>query len=224
MNNFVKKIIALVLTISSIFTLFSCEEKNREYDEATVIENATSLIEKSATFNDIFWGYGIMYDESGSKEGQYYEASYVDLYILGYETVDDIIAGASEVYSKAYIGRIKNTVFYDFSANSSTLLTPRYYQKYSDAEKKEPECIMVDSTYEVLLKDEVEYLYDTITVKGSKGQVVFVNIDVLVRRDEREQKRTLEIGIIEEKSGWRLDTPTYIVYNEYLDEDLGLGK
>ena len=223
MSKAFKKIISLILIISSTLVLFSCEG-DREYDEATVIASAKPLIEKSATFNDLFWGYGVMYDEYGLKEGQYYEASYVHLYLLGYETVEDIINAASEVYSKGYIGQIKNTVFYDFSGNTSTDLTPRYYQKYSDAEKKEPECIMVDSTYEVLLRDEVEYLYDTLSVKGSKGKIVFVNIDVIVRRDEAEQRRTLEIGLVEEKSGWRLETPTYIVYNEFLDEDPLAGK
>ena len=80
---------------------------------------------------------------------------------------------------------------------------------------------MVYSLTDPLLKDEVVYDYDSLKVINSKKETVYVNIDCTVtREDGKTQKKTLEIGLIEEANGWRLDTPTYATYNqEYYDKN-----
>ena len=78
---------------------------------------------------------------------------------------------------------------------------------------------MVYSRFENMLPDEVEYLYDTLTVTHSEGDVVYVKVNAKVTRDE-EHVQTVEnvIGLIEEDKGWRIDTATYLKYNDRQDE------
>lgn len=72
---------------------------------------------------------------------------------------------------------------------------------------------MVNKESEVLLKDKVTYDYQTLSVKGAEGEIVKVTIAVTVENDAGEvQYKTLEIGLLEEAGGWRIDTPTYTRY------------
>jgi hypothetical protein len=84
---------------------------------------------------------------------------------------------------------------------------------------------MVYSEAIVLLDDTVVYNYDTMRVTGSKRESVFVSIDVTVTSPEGEvQTNTLSIGLIEEKDGWRINTPTYSSYNKYKDKENNTDK
>ena len=57
-----KKILSLILISSLvIISLFSCKEKNREYDREIVLAAARELIEDSKELNEIYWGKGISY-------------------------------------------------------------------------------------------------------------------------------------------------------------------
>ena len=56
-----------------------------------------------------------------------------------------------------------------------------------------------------------------IKVLGAEGEIVYVSVDVEISYDGKTQKNTIKVGLIEEESGWRLNSPTYASYNEYLD-------
>jgi hypothetical protein len=79
---------------------------------------------------------------------------------------------------------------------------------------------MVYSKAIPLLVDSVKYDYDSITVSHSKKKTVFVKIDCHITTDDgKTQDKTLEIGLVEEKNGWRIDTPTYARYDrDYYDK------
>ena len=95
----------------------------------------------------------------------------------------------------------------------------RYYQKYEDENQTIPVNIMVYSRFENLLPDKIEYLYDTLEVTHSEDETVFVKVKVKVTRDEEHsQIREITIGLVEEEKGWRIDTSTYLTYNDRQDE------
>lgn len=217
-----KKIISLLLLLALLCSFISCGDKNREYDENEVKLAAEELIRSSAELNRIFWGEGIGYiDDASFSVGYYYPADMFSLYDYGIETVDDLKEKTKKVFSQAYSQNIFSTVLSSLTDGDGIYAFARYYQKYSDAEYKEPECIMVYSKALVLLNDEVIYNYDTLQVIGSKKEIVYVTLTVDVRRDEKIQTRTLKVGLIEEENGWRIDTPTYMSYVENNDyEDL----
>ena len=88
----------------------------------------------------------------------------------------------------------------------------RYYQKYNALDGSE-ECIMVDSEATVLIDDELEYDYNSLYVSHSEGEEVIVKISVTVTdADGNSQKKELEISLIEEADGWRINSPTYTTY------------
>ena len=74
-----------------------------------------------------------------------------------------------------------------------------------------------DTDEAVFLSDKVTYLFDTLEVSHSEGELVFVSLDVRIERDGKTQERTINVGLIEEDDGWRIDNPTYANYNEYKD-------
>lgn len=210
------------MLIALLCSLISCGEKNREYDENEVKIAAEALIRKSADLNRIFWGEGIGYiDDASFSVGYYYPADIFSLSYYGIETVEDLKEKTRKVFSYSYSQNIFSTVLSSLSDGDGIYAFARYYQKFSDAENKEPECIMVYSNALVLLKDEVNYNFDTLQVIGSKKDTVYVTLSVDVKRDDKTQTRNLKVGLIEEENGWRIDTPTYMSYVENSDyEDL----
>ncbi len=217
-----KKIISLLTLFALLCSLISCGEKNREYDENEVKQAAEELIKRSAELNRIFWGEGIGYiDDASYSVGYYYPADMFSLSYYGIETIDDLKDKTQKVFSYSYSQNIFSTVLSSLSDGDGIYAFARYYQKFSDAENKEPECIMVYSNALVLLRDEVSYNFDTLEVTGSKKDIVYVTLSVDVRRDDNTQTRNLKVGLIEEENGWRIDTPTYMSYIENNDyEDL----
>lgn len=212
-----RKIIGIILTLVVIFTsisLFSCE-RNREYDEAEVVLAAENLIKKSITLNEIFYGKGIPYiDNAATALGKYYMADDIYLSLMGIETLSDLDKKNREVFSASLSDQIYNTKMKTVYDTDGTIKGyTRYYQKYSILDPDEPECIMVYKEAQVLLKDKVTYNYETLKATGSKGQTVFVEIEVVVETDDgKSQTKTLEVGLVEEKDGWKLSTPTYTTY------------
>ncbi len=214
-----KRLVSALLILTAVFCLYSCKEKNREYDETELKEASCDLIEKSKLLNQVYWGTGIEYikDESTSN-GSYYEANYLHLEKLGFSTIEELKELTRGVFSKAYSEDIFKTSLSSVSYDTGIAGLARYYQKYKDLEMTEPDTIMVYSEARVLLVDDVIYDYNSITVEGSKGQIVYVTLNAQVTRGDKSQIRKVKVGLIEEENGWRLNDATYVSYNENLDK------
>lgn len=209
-----KKIFSLLLLLTIIAGVF-CSCGDREYDEAEVKEAARVLLLESEKLNDIFWGEGIPYnDDINLSDGIYYEAVYTALYSMGFMTIDELKVLTKKTFTDEYSEHIFSTVLSSISDENEILMT-RYYQKYSTADGKTPEAIMVNSQWDPLLKDNVTYDYDTIQVTGSKKQTVYFTVEATVSRVgyDKVQKKTISVGLIEEDDGWRIDSPTYLSYD-----------
>jgi len=213
-----KKIISLILIISSLFVFAACDDGgDRTYNEQEVIAAAKNLIRQSEEYNDIFWGEGIRYVEDDNySSGIYYPADPIHLNELGFKKVSDITDGMKKVYSEKYSKQITDSVFSSKVGNTNMAGFVRYYQ--------DNDLFMVYSEYTPLLVDEVEYLYDTVKVLGSDGALVNIEITVKITKasnDEAEeakiQERSIKISLIEEEGSWRIDSPTYARYREDLN-------
>ena len=210
------KKISFVLTLILLFTfLASCGEEvipDREYDAKEVAAAAKTLIEKSETLNTLLWGEGIKYDVTNNlhASGYYYRADQFSLDDFGVETVEDIEKKVRAVFSEGYSNQIfASTVISSASdVNGNLVYFARYQQK---ADLGKPEYIQVYSKWEPFLFDSVTYDYASIKDAGVKGERVFVDIVCTVKDSESGdcEKRTLNIALIEEKDGWRLDSPSY---------------
>jgi hypothetical protein len=90
----------------------------------------------------------------------------------------------------------------------------RYVQQYCGEDLNEPEYILVNKNYRIMLTDTVVYDYGSIRVIGSSGDLVTVNIDCTVTNSDGDNsKKTISVDLIEESGGWRIATPTYTVYS-----------
>ena len=203
-------LIFLLIMCCAIFT--SCQN-NRAYDEDEVLAEAARLVEKSEKINEIFYGAGIPYDKNDSyANGKYYPADSDYMAGCDFNTVEELEKNLRKVYSKELSDIIVSTKLSSIGDDNGIVGFARYYQKYDSLEKdKKPECIMVYSEAEVLLDCKVVYDYSSIKVLGSKEETVIIEISATVTNPDGEsQQRTIKVNLIEEESGWRLDTPTYL--------------
>ncbi len=190
-----KKLISVFLLAVSLLLLSSCTA-DYEYDEAEVKTAAKDLIQRAEVYNDIFWGKGIPYSESNYSNGIYFAADDIYLKEMGFLKIEDIYLKAASVFSADYLDSIYTGM--------NTSASVRYYE--------EPSYIMVNSKYEPLLVDKVEYLYDTIEVLGYDGEILDIKIMIKVTRGEDTQTREKTIDLVKENGRWLLDSPTYANY------------
>ena len=74
---------------------------------------------------------------------------------------------------------------------------------------------MVNSEWDRIFYGEVEYDYDSIVVIGSEDETVYVKINATVKFEDYEpQTREIRISLVEEKDGWKIDSPTYLNYDK----------
>lgn len=214
MKRFITLILAICMCFSTSLALVSCD---REYNEEEVEAAAKDLIEKSLPLNTIYWGEGIPYIPGNVSA--YCEADFIGLSKYGFSTVDELKDMTRKVFTKDYCEYIFSTAFSSVNDGEEIQFYARYYQKYEDPEQTIPVNIMVYSKFENMLPDKIEYLYDTLTATHSEDEVVYVKVNVKVMKDEENiQIREKVIGLIEEEDGWRIDTATYIRYNDKKEE------
>ena len=124
-----KKIISLIILCVMVCTsLISCDN-DRDYDEATVLASAYSLIEKSHKLNELLYGEGLEFTDEGV--GKYKLATEESLKKYGISTVDDIKAMVKEIFSESYSKIIfESDVFSSVKVDDVIKSYARYYQNY----------------------------------------------------------------------------------------------
>lgn len=189
--------------------------KNREYDKAEVEAAASELLEDSKLLNYIYWGEGIPYvDDKSLSSGSYYPADQNYLDSIGIKTIEDLKTLTEKTYSKGMCEWIYSSVLSSVHSDTSVAGLSRYEQVFGGKNNDEPEYIRVYTEANYWLVDEVEY-HSSVEALRSEGDIVYVLVLATVTNPEGKVMNTnLEIGLIEEEDGWRLDSPTYARYYE----------
>ncbi len=219
MNKRIIRIMTLLVVAILCFGIFtSCGDdkvENREYDKAEVEAAAQVLIEDSKLLNYIYWGEGIPYvDDKNLSSGNYYPANEDYLASIGVKTIDDLKKKTEKTYSDAVCKWIYSTVLSSVYSDTAVAGLARYEQVYSGKNNDVPEFIRVYIEADYWLIDTVEY-YPSVEALRSEGEVVYVLVLATVTNPEgKVMNVNLEIGLVEEDDGWRLNTPTYARYYE----------
>jgi hypothetical protein len=217
MRNVRNKIISLLLisvTLVSLFTLSSC---NRRYDETEVVEVTKKLLKEAEMLNFVYYGSGIRYFDDEDEKGYYRKADPNHLEELGFSTIDELKAMTEKTFSIGYSDTLYKTILSPLTTDTSVVTPTRYYQAY-DEETGAPTHIMVYSSFTLMLKDSIEYDYDSVRADRSKKEKVYVKVDATVTNsDGKSQRTTITVTLVEEDDGWRIDNPTYANYNELKD-------
>ena len=225
MKNKIKRLIAVILTLSSLFLSFTLTSCDRRYDEAEVIKYAESLLRQAEVLNEVYYGNGIQYMSSGYIEGSYYEADPIHLALLGFVSIEQLKSLTLNTFTLGYSKQIFATKLSMIEDEEGIQEMTRYYQKYDPLDGITPVCIMVYKNAKKTLKSDIEYDYSSLSVSGVKRQTVFVTVSaILTNEDGKTQKCNIEFRLIEEDDGWRIDNPCYANYNESLDRYNELDK
>ena len=212
----IKAFLLTLVVIFSAFSLNSCKEKvkDREYNESEVLEAARTLIKKSETLNEIYYGHGIEYDigDTSNANGYYYPADLMSLDKYGVTNVEDIKRLTRECSTTGQSDYMINTVLSSIrDSNGDVIYFARYYQEYETLNENVEKCVMVYSKYEVLLVDTVEYLYDTLRVVDVEGEIIKVQLEVKAISPQGSiQTKKVVVNLLEEDNGFRIDSPTYV--------------
>ncbi len=213
------RFLSVVLIIASILSVVSCAERDREYNAEEVAVAAKALIESSELLNEIYYGKGIPY-ELGSSEGsyKYKPANIIWLDQKGFQTVDELKEMTRKVYTESLCNSIFAAKLGSMQDATGTIESfARYVQVYESEDPTLPRHILVDIKAEPIFVCENEYLYDTLKVTHSKGEKVYITVDVVVTRPAengddaaKTETLTLTLPLIEEENGWRISGYTFL--------------
>lgn len=184
----------------------------REYVESEVLAEAGSLLSECGRINSILWGVGIpvLESEEALKKGNYIEADAEWIQNEDIRTLDDLRSLCQKVYAKEICEMVERTVFSPVKDGEDNVIALVRYYDYTEDEKS---YLMVNTKSTVYFERDAEYLIDTLKIKEVKGEKIYLTVDVLVYGEgNQSQTRTLTFSVLEEESGWRLSTPTYMAY------------
>ena len=219
------KILLVVFLVVLALGLFSCKKKEgdavevppREYVESEVIENAVALLEGAVDINTVLWGVGILPVEGEEESGAYSPCQNEELMRYGIHSVNDIRTLCQKVYSKAMCSTVESTVLGNVRDENESIVS---FVRYYDVTDKETGTVtlMVKTDAYVYFERPVTYHTETVKVKGVKGEVITLTVDVTLYDEENApHEKTLTFSMIEEADGWRLHSPTYMKYDAYSD-------
>ena len=212
-----RRVVSVLLICALIvFSLVSCGEKNRTYDEDEVLAAARALLPAAEALNEIYYGDGIRPDTERTEEknGVYYPALAEDLARYSLTTVEELKERTRATFTSSYATLIFSTKLSAVSDGDNIKTFSRFYQAYDGTgEDKKPTFFMVNSEESGLLTDTLTYDYGSLAVEGAEGDIVYVTLSVVAENDKGERATIpLRVGLLEEDGGWRIDTPTYARY------------
>ena len=208
------KTLHILLIFSIILSCLSLSSCDRKYDEGEVKEALSELLKAVPVLNTVYFGRGIDYVSSSLSDGDYMEANFLHLNTLGFDTISELKALTKEVFTEKYSEELFRTKLEDQGDGEYLIQRARYYQKY-DYDGVTLMCIMVDSKMTAIFDDRLTYLPETVKVLGSERRTVKCTVDCVVRDpDGNEQTVTVNVDMIEEKNGWRIDNPIFANYSE----------
>lgn len=207
-----KKIISIVILISAVLSSFvftSCAEVSSEKEVMTAARN---LIERSYTVNEVCFGKGLPYDEDGLYVNFLAAAIGVSVEDLAYfpvsedaefQSIDEIKAYVSNVYSSEYCEFLFQRTFDGLSDSDEIAIYPRYIEQYDMFTVRPDGGGMV-------IEELRTFDLDSIKIVKIKPKYALIRVEAY---RAGESIGTVSLKLVHEKVDgimcWRLDTPTY---------------
>ena len=204
-----KKLFVLFLCAAiALNILVSCD---RTYDEDEVKAAAQVLLENSKTVNEIFYGKGLGYDEESELTyGVYSPADVEHLAALGVSNTEGLKTLTKSVYTNELCEIIFST---RLSSVKDTDGEVKELRRYYDDKFGDSTVIMVYTEAFVNYDNDIDYLYETLTVMGADGEYINIEVDVLLTSIYGETRTVrAEFSLLEEENGFRLDTLSFVKY------------
>ena len=197
-NDAMKRWIVYIILPLLLLTVFSGCGNARVPDEE-IASVAQALIADSVEINVIYFGAGLSSvpkDSAAALGFTNYSYLPVDP-ATGYKSIDDIKAATKKVYSASYCEYLFTLAFSGITEdNGTTAAYARYMEHYDGtlAVRREIEGYPI-RTYE-----------GPITVVENRGTTATVRLQSYV---DGKADVEVDVQLVLEKDGWRLDSPTY---------------
>ncbi len=186
-----RKILIFLLAAAALLAFASC---GGTVSDAEAREILGELIPKAEYFNEAFWGKGLpaepgaVYDDSKKAVRQYYDVS-PD---CPYQTMADLKAAASEVYSREYMEVITETILEG---------TDEFFPRYDEVDG----VLRVDIAYEGYNLRSKLYPEQAKVVRSGMN---LLEVDIPSDFDG-EPAEDYRVTLVRESGRWLLDSPTY---------------
>ena len=212
---------SVLLIIALIVGIMVSSFGDRYYDEDEVIAVAKELLPTAGKLYSIYYGNGIAFMSSGYSDGDYREADPFHLATLGIENIQDLRDLSFATFTKKYCNNIFASYLESYEEDGVVYNWARYVQVYDVIDATIPAYILVYSKHKGVFEDRMTYDLSSIKAVKSKGDYVYMTVDVTVESIEgKTQTATIEFTLFEEPTGWRIASPAFANYNEYRDHEL----
>lgn len=198
-------ILALIIALSTLFSLCSCGKLPELSDELK--DRFVCLIEESRELNVIFFGVGlpVYYRENDLSErlGVYYNDDIISYNRViegtSHLTIESIKEKAEKVYSEDYLSALYETAFDGVMTGNSSA----YLRFYDNGEWLYQNILATDFELN-------ERIYDYSTMKIVRpSNKDYINIQIESYTLENRKRVTVSLSFNYERGNWYLDSPTY---------------
>ncbi|MBQ4562210.1 MAG: hypothetical protein IJA55_07805 [Clostridia bacterium] len=194
------KIIIVCLSVIMLLSLVSCTKPITDDEARAILEE---LIPKAEIINDIVWGVGLDIEPGQDEALNTVTAAQYRTVAKNspYQSTEELKAAIAEVYSDAFIA---NTIEYACFTGADDALEnteAQMYPRYADGNDG---VLVVDITNKGF---ELTTKIDPASAKVVSAKRGKQNIEV--KATVGGEETTLIIVLVQQESGWRLDTPTY---------------
>ena len=183
----IKSLLSLAMVIVMLFSLVSCEKKVEENEAKVLVKN---LVSESCKLNEILYGKGMEYEKS--EDGKYstiYSRVKDD---APFKTRKELEKEIKEVFTAAYANSLVSHAF----TLTTGLFGENSYPRYQEGSDK---VLTVMRDYQA--REITQYNFDTIKIeKCRKNKIVATILST--------ENELVEIYLIREVNGWRLDSAT----------------
>ena len=206
-----KKVLCFLLFLNFLsLSLVSCSDQ--EITKEELFPAVEELVEESKILNEIIFGEGIPTLASGKAVGYYRECNMLVLSDWGFESVTDIKAAIARIYSHSMASFMEERAFASLTAGDA-VQGARYYED-------EDGVLMAKSNAEVFLTGDVVYDYSTLRILSQRKGIVSMEMQATVSSASgSKQVRTITLEVEKKGNTFKLNSPTYLVYDEYLDKN-----
>ena len=187
----IKKIISIILLAILCFSFFGCSINQNS--KKTIVAKAifNSLVSSSYELNVIFFGEGLQHHEA--EEGEFYAPV---ISSEKYNSRKELESATAEIFSSSYTESIIDIAFFGTQGGISGTVNFARYIEYND-------CLTARVDYEPIEIAEYDFSTTEITKISNKfiqGKIMTTNF---------EKNEYVEITLINEDNGWRIDSATY---------------
>jgi len=199
-------VVALILIQTVMFS--SCNANNTKMTNEEAIDILKELVPASQELNKIYWGEKPELQDKNAEivgsvtGGQYYRVSEE----FPYQTVEELKEASEKVFSKDYLENIYVAAFdgYEYSDDENTYTIYARYKNDDDGKL----CYNLANTTFYSLNTEIDI--DSAKVVSGDSNKIKIAVDITTKNSSGENnKNSMNITIVKQEEGWRLDSPTY---------------